>query len=386
VVIELIHISCDDACYGVFAKKPDTIKDVTRKLRHIPLIHPLRAKFDYCNVGYVAIAHMVETLTGQWLGDFFREKIWKPLGMKNTFYGPEDLRQRQGLDDFAKCYHWDEKEKRLFEISWGEQPECGGCGEMISNVLDYAEFLKCMMKKSEPFSEKAHNELIKPRIITNPDEEPKPFMAHRLYALGWEVQSFHGETVIGHDGAVDGFASKMFYLPRLKWGLVAFGNKTFADQALDGIAWALVDDLLHIPIGQRFDWDKEAQEVWDKYEPKPREELFPNLPQPPIPLSRCLSAYVGEYEHPGFGKTVVNLKDNQLEVDFMDRTWRFMLYLEHVSGEFFFVEKIGYPTKEVETCRAQFRIDADGIVRSFGVDHIDRIEDEWVWFEREKSP
>jgi hypothetical protein len=326
---------------------------------------------------------MLETLTGKWLGDFFRERIWEPLGMKSTFYGPEDLRQRGDLDRFAKCYHWDEKEKALFELPWIEQPEGGGCGEMISNVLDFAEFLKCMMKKSKPFSEQGHNELIKPRVITGPDEEPKPFMAHGLYALGWEVGCFHGESVIGHDGAVDGFASKMFYLPRLKWGLVAFGNKSFADQALDGIAWALVDDLLDIPIGERFDWDKEAQDVWEKYMPKPREELFPNVPQPPIPLSRPLSAYVGEYEHAGFGKTVVNMKNSKLEVDFRDRTWRFMLYLEHISGEFFFVEKTEDPTREVGTCRAQFQIDADGIVRSFGVDHIGGMEAEWLWFERE---
>ncbi len=94
--------------------------------------------------------------------------------------------------------------------------------------------------------------------------------------------------------------------------------------------------------------------MWDKYEPKPREQLFPNLPQPPIPLSWSLSAYAGEYEHPGFGKTVVNLKDNKFKVDFMDQTWRYMLYLEHVPGEFFFIKRTKYPTKQVETCRAQF--------------------------------
>ncbi|CZR50889.1 uncharacterized protein PAC_00763 [Phialocephala subalpina] len=378
---------CDDACYGIFATHPDTIKSVTRKLRHIPLIHPLRSKWNYCNVGYVVVAHMIETLTGQWLGDFLRSKIWEPLSMNNTYYGPEDLRQRRGTDEFAKCYHWDKKEEQLFEMPWGEQPEGGGCGEMISNVLDYAEFLKCMMKRSAPFSEKGHKELVKPRIIESPDDEdlPKPYTSHALYALGWSVETFHGETVISHGGAVDGFASQTMYLPRLKWGLVAFGNKSYADQAIDGISWALVDELLDVPMEKRFDWDKEAQRIWEKYEPETKEALFPNVPEPPIPLSRPLEAYSGEYEHPGFGKLIVNLKDNKLEVDLMDRTWRFMVYLEHVSGEYFFVEKKEFPTKEVENCRAQFRIDVDGTVRSFAVDNIDGMEDEWVWFERKKS-
>ncbi|KAE8447453.1 hypothetical protein EG329_010726 [Mollisiaceae sp. DMI_Dod_QoI] len=360
---------CDDACYGIYAKNPDTPKSVTRKLRHIPLTEPLRTTFQYCNVGYVTVAHMIETLTGQWLGDFFREKIWNPLGMKNTYYGPGDLRERQGTDDFAKCYRWDEKDEKLKEMPWGEQPEGSGCGEMISNVLDFAEFLKCMIKKSGPISEEGHKELIKPRIITDPDATPKPFTSHPLYALGWDIENFHGETVIGHDGAVDGFSSKMMYIPRLKWGLVAFGNKSHADQAIDGIAWALLDDLIGIPLEQRFDWDKLAQELLDKHEPKTREELFPNLPQPPIPLSRPLSSYVGEYEHSGYGKMIVELQDNKLQVNCLDRTWRFMMRLEHISGEFFFVEVTQEPTMDVETCKVQFRIDADGTVRWFGWDH-----------------
>jgi hypothetical protein len=47
-----------------------------------------------------------------------------------------------------------------------------------------------MMKKSGPISEEAHKELIKPRIITDPDEEPKPFCSHTIYALGWNIKTF----------------------------------------------------------------------------------------------------------------------------------------------------------------------------------------------------
>lgn len=33
---------------------------------------------------FVVAAHVVETLTGKWLGDFLRERIWEPLGMDGT--------------------------------------------------------------------------------------------------------------------------------------------------------------------------------------------------------------------------------------------------------------------------------------------------------------
>lgn len=33
---------------------------------------------------FVVASHVVETLTGKWLGDFLRERIWEPLGMNGT--------------------------------------------------------------------------------------------------------------------------------------------------------------------------------------------------------------------------------------------------------------------------------------------------------------
>lgn len=39
---------------------------------------------DECLVMYATASYVVETLTGQWLGDYLREKIWEPLGMKST--------------------------------------------------------------------------------------------------------------------------------------------------------------------------------------------------------------------------------------------------------------------------------------------------------------
>jgi CubicO group peptidase (beta-lactamase class C family) len=96
--------SHDDACLGVNSKTPDTSKSVTRKLRYLPLNVPLRTKFQYSNLMYVASAHLVETLTGQWIGDFVRQRIWEPLRMGATFYG------------------WDKETKGYIEVPWIDQP------------------------------------------------------------------------------------------------------------------------------------------------------------------------------------------------------------------------------------------------------------------------
>lgn len=74
-----------DFSYGGFRDgKKATIKDTVRDLRYLSLTAEPRTRFQYCNLMFVAASHVVESLTGVWLGDFLRERIWKPLDMKST--------------------------------------------------------------------------------------------------------------------------------------------------------------------------------------------------------------------------------------------------------------------------------------------------------------
>ncbi len=236
-----------------------------------------------------------------------------------------------------------------------------------------------MIRKTGPISQQGHEELVKPRTITG--DEPKPFHSHMLYALGWEVETYHGETIIGHDGATNGFECKMLYLPRLQWGVVIFGNVLAAARAQEVICSALVDDLLNVPMEQRFDWEKHWKEEDVESESKTKEEIYPDLPTTPIPLTLPPSLYAGLYMHEGYGNVVVKYEKRMLRVDATDRTWRFKLSLEHVSGEFFVAELLDVDTLTKDNIKAQFRLDAKGTVSEFGIDLVEELED-LIWFRR----
>lgn len=64
---------------GAFNGTPQLPRDIARSLRYLPLTAELRTKFQYCNIMFVAASYLIETLTGVWLRDFLREKIWGPL-------------------------------------------------------------------------------------------------------------------------------------------------------------------------------------------------------------------------------------------------------------------------------------------------------------------
>jgi CubicO group peptidase (beta-lactamase class C family) len=273
--------------------------------------------YQYCNIMYVVATHIIETLSGRWIGDFLREKIWRPLGMEETFFGNADVEEHGVLDRFAKGYRWDEDASRYVEVPWPVQPEGAGAGEMISTVCDYARFLRCMILKSGPFSGEGHEELVRPRMIVG--EDPRPFHSHALYALGWEVETYHGETVIGHGGSTCGFGSSMLYLPRLRWGVVVFGNSDGAYVTNLKICWTMIDDLLDVPVEKRFDWDEFGREDEEEQECKTREELYPKIPEITVPLTLPLEAYAGSYWQEGWGTLVVEFRDGKLVVDATDR-------------------------------------------------------------------
>ncbi|KAJ9602980.1 hypothetical protein H2200_012760 [Cladophialophora chaetospira] len=370
----------DDACMGIHAEQPDTPRSVTRKLRYLPLTAPLRTSFQYCNMMYVVAVHLVETLTGLSMGDYLRRTISGPLGMSNSHLGHDEVITHGALDELAKGYGWDDDKLEYFEIDWPIQPEAVGAGEIISTATDFACFLRCMIHKTMPISAEGHDELVKPRTIV--PERPSPFRSQQLYALGWLTSTYHGESIIDHSGGTSGFGSHMIYLPKQHWGLVILGNAMESSRAINKIMWTMVDDLLRVPKEKRFDWDRHRVEDWTEWRLKAYKELYPKTPNPPIPLTLPLPAYAGSYQHKGYGALTVNMRDAKLEIDAMDRTYRFKLFLTHISGEFFVAERRDVDSRDKEIVQAAFRLNVDGAVAYFGVALIPGRDKELIWFRR----
>jgi CubicO group peptidase (beta-lactamase class C family) len=60
-----------------------------------PLWKPPGTEMSYCNYGYELVGEIVRRVSGRSLDDFARERIFEPLGMKDTCYiVPDSVRQR----------------------------------------------------------------------------------------------------------------------------------------------------------------------------------------------------------------------------------------------------------------------------------------------------
>lgn len=249
-----------------------TIQDTVRLLRYLPLSAPPRTKWQYCNQMYIVATHAIQTLAGgRWLGDVLREHVWAPLGMRATRFSLEDALAAapEGLH-LARGYSWgggddddDEEEERGFRpVPFMPTDEIGGAGAVMSNVEDYARWIRSLLREEGPVSKEGHRAIKTPRMLVDPaavlPSSGAPFDSGMSYALGWEINSYRGHRFWTHAGGMHAYGAEVFLFPDLDFGVVTFGNTAGTSNYVGLLAvWKLVDDKLGVPEEERHDWSAE---------------------------------------------------------------------------------------------------------------------------------
>jgi len=126
-----------------------------KRLGGLPLIHQPGEKWMY-DTGSNVLGVLITRATGQPLGAFFRERIFEPLGMKDTgFHVPAAK-----LDRLASCYVANPETGQLefFDDAndslWSYPPAFeAGSGGLVSTVDDYLAFCQMMLNKGHYGSE-----------------------------------------------------------------------------------------------------------------------------------------------------------------------------------------------------------------------------------------
>tara|TARA_Y100000746_G_scaffold134499_1_gene115165 strand:- start:197 stop:1453 length:1257 start_codon:yes stop_codon:yes gene_type:complete len=166
--------------YGVlcFCDQDVTIGESIRKLSNVPLHHEPGEKYTY-GIGLDVLGYMIEIVSKKTLDVFFKEEIFDPLEMNDTyFYIPDSKSERlvpvqtfnSGLSyntNIAYNDSWVIFEDKRFNVNYPVEGErvffAGGCG-LSSTVKDYYNFLSIFINdgkfKGKQIIEKTTNNLI----------------------------------------------------------------------------------------------------------------------------------------------------------------------------------------------------------------------------------
>lgn len=230
--------------------RPVAPRDVVRSLRHLAMTAEPRVRYSYCNLMYTTLGHVVETVTGVWLGEALRAHLWAPLGMAATYFDTGDA--LHAPEHFAGGYAWDERRENYTAVDYMSVTDVSAAGAVISNVKDYAKWVKCLLHESAPFSNKTHADIRTPRMFVSAETDGD--MDVSTYGLGWSRNTIHGQTVFQHSGGMHAYGAEVFWLPEIKFGVVAFGNTAVSSNFAElDVVYRLIEDKLNIPTKQRID-------------------------------------------------------------------------------------------------------------------------------------
>ena len=123
----------------------------------IPLCCEPGTEFEY-HIGYPVLGVVLETVTGKPLEQFYQERIFQPLGMKDTSF----YLDKRKLDRFTTCYR-PKLEKGKWVLDVCDRPETsekikgpkihygtgGNLGGLLSTVADYARFAQMLLNGGE---------------------------------------------------------------------------------------------------------------------------------------------------------------------------------------------------------------------------------------------
>lgn len=369
-----------------FGPKTNSVKDAVRSLRHLPLADIPRSRYLYSSYMFSAVSHAVETITGSGLGHFLRENLWNPLGMKHTYWTPQEA-TADPVTALAQGYAWDAATETFVKQPVPDFPAVSGAGAMISNVIDYTKWLRCMMNKSSPLSQAAHQTLTEPRIHFS-ERGNNPFQPPHAYALGWTIDMYRGKRVIWHGGSWTGFGSAMMYLPDLQWGLVMMGNTTGTSNCVQiTLFMEMLDEILGTPSDEKVDWSSELEHRIESRRcdnSRAKERLYPSLPSPVPPPTVSRDAHAGRYSHPAYGELNLELHGDDLVADRLLQEIPMIIRMSHVSGDSWLakLEILNQDPRDYESVKTMVEINEDGVVERVGLDLEPALRGGIIWFDR----
>jgi CubicO group peptidase (beta-lactamase class C family) len=127
-----------------------SLQTMIERLGRLPLAYQPGTRFHY-SVATDVLGRLVEVVSEESLDEFLRERIFKPLDMKDTgFFVPEDRRDRlaatHGKNAAGKLIVSDDPAKSRF---LKEPTLLTGGGGLVSTARDYARFCQMLLNSGE---------------------------------------------------------------------------------------------------------------------------------------------------------------------------------------------------------------------------------------------
>lgn len=190
-----------------------TEAQLVKRIEALPLEFAPGAKWQYSNTNYVLLGILIHRVTGIPYGEFLKEHIFEPLGMRAT----RVISLRDIIPNRAAGYAINAK-GQLKNESWVSQTfDSTADGSLYLNVLEMAKW-DAALYGTRLLSRASLDRMW--TVYRLNDRKPNP----GDYGFGWRIRSQNHHRLIEHAGAWQGFTCQISRYPDDKLTVVVLTN------------------------------------------------------------------------------------------------------------------------------------------------------------------
>jgi hypothetical protein len=212
-------------------------------------------RYQYSNLGYGVLDHVISRVSGKRYIDFMREEVFVPLGMTHTsvHLGP-------GLEKYqAVRYGPDELPIPFYDF------DHRGASAVFSSAHDLARFGLFHLRNPLP-DQKA---ILSGEAIAGMQRPTLAIGEGAGYGIGWRVEDKIGYQLVHHSGGMGGVSTSLVLIPseRLALAVLCNGQKR---QLMNLVVEEILSSLLpeYAEKKSRIEAEKEEEQV-QRFEPTP---------------------------------------------------------------------------------------------------------------------
>ncbi len=287
-----------------------TSEEVIEKFGQLDPVYDFRAKWGYCNAGFLIAGECLEKISGITWEQFIRDRIIDPLEMNRTLVMTEEV---QGASNIASAHTL--VDGKLQVIPHCRIDNIAPAASISSSVNDMSHWLIALLdsgryngKQVIPWQ--AIRKAQYPRSIIRRAGHPFNASHYSLYGLGWDLRDYEGREIVSHTGGVDGFVTSVTLLPEENLGIVVLTN-TDMNGFYEALKWEIIDAYLELP------YRNYSQVYMNRYMPAMQKDLdmvssWRDSVEMKLPMKIKLSKFEGTYMHEVYGKSFLKAEGDHL--------------------------------------------------------------------------
>jgi CubicO group peptidase (beta-lactamase class C family) len=341
-------------------RSPWAPEEAVRRVGLLPLDKPFRTAFQYQSTMFTAAGLAAGAAANSSWADLVRRRILDPLEMTGASLTTTDAEKAPDQATPHRIGH----DGKVEVMSWYPQESPDPAGSLNASARDLTRWLRFQLAEGRYngrrlVSADALRETHTPQValpIDGIDRDLNPDTNLMSYGMGWLIQDYRGKLLLSHAGAIDGFRAAILLLPKERLGIALLYNLHQSRLNL-ALGNSLIDLFLDLP---RKDWNAYFQGVVKKEQAAARARVEKRLAQrrPNTKPSRELAAYLGNYEHPAYGKARITLEQGSLVL----RWGRFRCEMEHFHYDTFTLKD-----EYLDGVPVTFTLGTDGAVAALSV-------------------